>query len=187
MWKSMAICSCVSLSLLVHEGPPWWRSAAAGVRMDGASGAARRLGRTASPPLQERPGAAAAAAEGMRRGGNSHPAAGKRAQPPGLAAPTASALEDYRHTITRFHDTSCFKRRQIFARGRQTGRSLLSGRKKTSLIVLWLEHGRGSVQFGFLIKQDGFGAGNTFNRAALNAITMNFNKTFGYLRTYIPL
>lgn len=66
-----------------------------GAWMDGACGAARRLGCTASPPLQEQPGAAAA--EGTRHGENCHPAAGVRAQPLCLAAPTASALEDYRN------------------------------------------------------------------------------------------
>lgn len=65
--------------------------------MDGACGVVRRPGCTASPPLQEWLGAAVAAAEGTQRGQNFHPAVGKRAQPPCLAAPTASVLEDCRN------------------------------------------------------------------------------------------
>lgn len=87
--------------------------------MDGACGAARRLGCTASPPLQERPGAAAAA-EGMRHGQNSHPAAGKRAQLLCLAAPTASVLEDCRNEPRRYCDAIYFKHLQIFTYGRLT-------------------------------------------------------------------
>lgn len=139
----------------------------------------RRLGCTASPPLQERPGAGAAA-EGMRRGENSHPAAGKRAQPFCLAAPTASALEDCRnkpHVSTMLSTLDI--RKYLHEVDKRDGRTQFTMQTKASRVdePITVPHSSASSCLQTSYKQDGFGvgAGNKFNHAALTAVMMNFS------------